>query len=268
VTGSTPLVEFFKRGEVDRDARLLAARGALSPHAHEQLALLVVLIDDDDEEVRALAEQTLASIPKDELSRYLARSDVPSSLRTFFANRGVHPADVPSAGDQPLIHAASSSLEGVESAAVNGPEEGAPVGGDRESLVQQLAKMSMIDKLKMAVKGSREARATLIRDAHKMVAVAVLSSPKLTDSEVESFARMTNVCEEVLRTIGTNRAWTKNYSVVAALTKNAKTPLAVSLNLLSRLLDRDVTLLASDRNVPEPLRIAARKRLQNAESRR
>ena len=75
---------------------------------------------------------------------------------------------------------------------------------------------------------------------------------------------MTNVGEEVLRVIGTNRQWTKNYGVVAGLVRNAKTPVAVSLNLLQRINDRDVKLLALDRNIPEPVRMAARRRAANA----
>ncbi|PYR21330.1 MAG: hypothetical protein DMF98_22340 [Acidobacteria bacterium] len=103
-------------------------------------------------------------------------------------------------------------------------------------------------------------RASLIRDPNKMIAAAVLSSPKLSDSEVESFARMANVSEDVLRVIGSNRAWLKNYGVVVGLTKNPKTPVGMSMNLLSRLSDRDAAILSVDRNVPEALRAAARKR--------
>ena len=75
---------------------------------------------------------------------------------------------------------------------------------------------------------------------------------------------MANVAEDVLRVIGTNRAWTKNYGVVAGLVRNPKTPLAISMNLLQRINDKDVKLLALDRNVPEPLRIAARKRASSS----
>jgi len=77
---------------------------------------------------------------------------------------------------------------------------------------------------------------------------------------VESFARMANVSEDVLRVIGSNRAWLKNYGVVVGLTKNPKTPVGMSMNLLSRLSDRDAAILSVDRNVPEALRAAARKR--------
>jgi hypothetical protein len=87
-----------------------------------------------------------------------------------------------------------------------------------------------------------------------------LSCPKVNDAEIESFCKMGNVSEDILRTISKSRAWTKNYSVVLALVKNAKTPVAITMNLMQRLTDGDVKKLSTDRNVPEPLRLAARKR--------
>jgi hypothetical protein len=90
----------------------------------------------------------------------------------------------------------------------------------------------------------------------------------VTESEVEAFARMANVSEDVLRIIASNRVWTKNYGVVVGLTKNPKTPLALSLNMMARLNDRDLQGLSVDRNVPEPLRIAARKRIVSSVSSR
>jgi hypothetical protein len=72
---------------------------------------------------------------------------------------------------------------------------------------------------------------------------------------------MATVSEEVLRIIGTNRAWTKNYGVIAALTKNPKTPLGISLNMVMRLNDRDLKTIAMDRNLQEPLKLAVKKRL-------
>jgi len=94
-----------------------------------------------------------------------------------------------------------------------------------------------------------------------MISSAVLSSPKLAEPEVEAFAKMANVSEDILRIIASNRAWMKNYGIVHSLTKNPKTPLGMSLNLLSRLNGRDLAQLSVDRNVPESLRIAARKKV-------
>jgi hypothetical protein len=128
--------------------------------------------------------------------------------------------------------------------------------------------MNFTQRLKAALKGSREIRAILIRDNNKMISAAVLSSAKLTPQEVESFARMANVSDDILRIIGNTRAWVKNYGVALALTKNPKTPVAMSMNLMPRLHDRDLQMLSVDRNVPDPLRVAARKRVVAATSRK
>jgi hypothetical protein len=231
---------------VARDVRLLAAQGALAPRAHEQLALLVLLVDDGDPEIARAAERTIELLPRDPLAAFLARADVSPELRAFFSARGVQPAEhAEAAGDDvlgdPLLDAA------VE-------EAGAP--GDEQT---PLSLLSILDRMKLAMKGTREQRATLVRDPNKMVAVAVLSSPKLTETEVEAFAKMANVSEEVLRIIGTNRAWTKNYSIISALVRNPKTPPALSMNMVRRLNERDIKMLAVDRNVPEALRLSARK---------
>ena len=100
------------------------------------------------------------------------------------------------------------------------------------------------------------------------MSAAVLSSPKLTESEVENFAKLANVSEEVLRTIGMNRGWTKNYGVIAALTRNPKTPLAVSMRFVQRLNERDLKMIALDRNLQEPLKLAVRKRITEGQEKK
>lgn len=268
MSGPTPLLDLFKRGEVERDMRLLAAQGALAPRAHEQLGILILLIEDPDEEVRRVANETLSRIPEGALKAFLARSDVPVGVRNFFTDRGVVPAETAATdADAPLIDVSPDVAEEVPPAAEAGAGSEADEGEAekrRLSINQQVSTMAFTEKLKAAVKGTREMRAILIRDPSKMISASVLSSPKLTEQEVASFARMTNVAEDVLRTIGHNRAWVKNYGVVVGLTKNPKTPLAMSMNLLARLNDRDLALLSADRNIPEPLRVAARKRVVSA----
>ena len=250
--GPTPLLDFFKRGEVDRETRMLAAEGALAPRAMEQLAILALLVDDADREIRDAAEETLRRIPAESLKAFLARSDVPIGLREFFGDRGVFPDEIPTIEldeeDAPIV-------VGVEEA------DGADDDEDKATATQKLAKMGFSERLKAAVKGSREMRAILIRDPNKMISAAVLSSPKLSEPEIEAFSRMASLSEEVLRIIGSNRAWTKSYKVTLALTKNPKTPLAMALTFMGRLNSRDLAQLSIDRNVPEGLRIAARKKV-------
>jgi hypothetical protein len=247
----SPLFDFFKRGEVARDVRLMAAAGTLAPRALEQIGLLALLTDDGDEDVKRTAETTLAAIPQESIAAFLGRSDVPEGLREFFRGRGIEPQPGGEAGDEPLV-----DPEGPAANAEESKEE-----EDQQSITQKLATLGVAERMKAAMKGSKSERAILIRDPNKLVSSAVLSSPKLTDSEVENFAKLANVSEEILRTIGMNRGWIKNYGVVAALTKNPKTPLAVSLRFVQRLNDRDLKMVALDRNLQEPLKLAVRKRI-------
>ena len=264
MSGPTPLLDFFKRGEVARDARLLAAQGALGLRAHEQLAILVLLLDDPDPTISRTADETLKRIPEGALRAFLARSDVSISLREFFGDRGVFPSEIPPIvlpedENQPLIDAETDDTM---------PDAVGDEVADRSSVIQQLADMTFTQRLKAAVQGSREMRAILIRDTNKMISAAVLSSARVTPQEVEGYARMANVGEEILRIIGNTRAWVKNYGVVVALTKNPKSPIALSLNLMTRLHDRELQMLSVDRNVPDPLRVAARRRVIAATSRK
>jgi hypothetical protein len=248
VSVASPLVDFFKRGEVARDVRVLAAQGVLAPRAHEQLAILIILLEDSDPEIRETAAGTLDRIPEESLKTFLARSDVSIDMREFFADRGIFPAEIPSLEvDEPLIDESGG----------DDPEE----GESPESTMQRLAKMNFPEKLRMAVKGNKEMRAILIRDNNKLISATVMSSPKLTEQEVAGFARMANIPEDVLRMIGSNRSWLKNYNIVLGLAKNPKTPVAMSLNLMNRLNPKDLQMISIDRNVPEPLRIAARKKV-------
>jgi len=257
--GPTPLLDLFKRGEVDRDVRMQAAEGALAPRAHEQLAILVWLLEDKDREIRDTAEATLNRIPEQALKAFLARPDAPLDLREFFADRGIFPDEMPDLqfkadGDD----AADAALIDTDPAPAEEEEE---EEGERQSGVQALATMTFPQRLKAAMKGTREQRAVLIRDPNKLIASTVLSSPKVSLPEVESFARMQNVSEDVLRIIGGNRAWLKSYGVILSLTKNPKTPLSMSMNLMSRLTTKDLQRLSVDRNVSEALRISARKKV-------
>jgi hypothetical protein len=130
---------------------------------------------------------------------------------------------------------------------------------DRVSAVQRLYKLNTAEKVVTALKGNREERAVLVRDPNRIVATAVLGSPRLTDAEVEAFAAMKNVSDEVLRIIGSDREWSKRYGVVSSLVRNPRTPLAISIGMVSRLNPRDLRSIAVDKNVPEVIRKQAQR---------
>ena len=166
----TPLLDFFKRGEVDRDVRMRAAQGLIAPRAHEQLAILVLLLEDKDREIRETADETINRIPEQVLKTFLARSDVTVDLREFFGDRGIFPDEIPPLDgddDEPLID-------------TEDPTESGETDDDRQSGIQALASMTFPQRLKAAMKGTREQRAILIRDANKLISTSVLSSPKVS----------------------------------------------------------------------------------------
>lgn len=129
----------------------------------------------------------------------------------------------------------------------------------RQTLLQRLAKMTVAQRVQYAIKGGSEARRTLIRDTNKVVQRAVLQSPRLTDQEVEAFASMSSLTDEILRLIAGNRTFRKNYVVVRNLINNPKTPLDVTLHMLPMLNPLDLKRLTTNKNVPETLRTTASK---------
>lgn len=130
---------------------------------------------------------------------------------------------------------------------------------EKVNAVQKIYRMNTAEKLITALKGSREERTILIRDPNRIVSIAVLGSPRVTEAEIESFAAMKNVSDEILRTIGNHREWVKKYSVVNNLVHNPRTPMGIALTLVPRLNPRDLKGLAVDRNVPETVRKHALK---------
>ncbi len=125
---------------------------------------------------------------------------------------------------------------------------------ERISLIRRIMFMSVKDRVKLAVKGDREARGILIRDSNKIVATGVIHNPRLTDNEVENIANMRTVAEEVLRLIGMNRAWTRSYPIIHNLARNPRTPLATAVHILPRIRTNDLKSIGLNRNVSEAVR--------------
>jgi hypothetical protein len=128
------------------------------------------------------------------------------------------------------------------------------ISTERVAMINRIMRMGIKDRIRMAHKGDREARTLLIRDSNRVVALAVLQNPRITENEVEKIAAMRSVPEEVLRTIAGSRTWARNYSIAHNLARNARTPIANAMNILSRLQLRDLAALAKNRNVSDAVR--------------
>jgi len=129
-----------------------------------------------------------------------------------------------------------------------------PQDEKRGSVLQKIAKLDVKGRIQLAMKGSKEERSILVRDGTKIVALAVLDSPKISDGEVEKFASQKNVLEAVLRAIPMKRRFVKNYAVVRNLVFNPRTPLDVGLGLMKNLLIADLRNLSGNKEVSETVR--------------
>ena len=155
------------------------------------------------------------------------------------------------------IHGPGAPID--EAALAEAAAAAEPDAARRQTLLQRLAKMTVAQRVQFAIKGGSDARRTLIRDSNKVVQRAVLQSPRLTDQEVEAFASMSSLTDEILRLIANNRNFRKNYTVVRNLINNPKTPIDVSLHMLPILNAIDLKRLTTNKNIPETLRTTANK---------
>jgi hypothetical protein len=125
--------------------------------------------------------------------------------------------------------------------------------GPREvekSLLLQLQDMPVAAKIKLALRGNREARMLLIRDTNKVIRRLVLRNPRIGEEELLMVANTRTADDELLRTIAENRDWTMNYQIRLALVLNPKTPLLYAMRFIGGLHDRDIRRLAKSKNVP------------------
>ncbi len=136
---------------------------------------------------------------------------------------------------------------------------------DRETLLQKIGRMTVVEKIKAALTGNLETRVLLIRDSNKIISRAVLQSPKISETEAESYAAAKNVSEEVLRLISTNRKFMRSYSIMRALVTNPRAPIDVTLPLMVRINEKDLKGLTLNRNVPEVIRSLAFKLVKQKE---
>jgi hypothetical protein len=133
------------------------------------------------------------------------------------------------------------------------------ITSERVSVLNRILKMGMKDRVKLAMKGDREARNILIRDPNRIVAQAVIQNPRITEQEIEKIASMRSVPEDILRKLASDRQWARSYTIVHNLARNPRTPVANIMNILSRLQQRDLMALSKSKNVSDAVRKQAQR---------
>jgi len=348
---------------LDRDTRLMAARG-LVPIPPEDMALvLFYLTCDDDQQIVKESEKSLFSIPDNALERVLSNSSSPSELLDYFARKSENDNHIEkiilnnSTSDSTIQHLAQnihsqtlielisdnhqrilrsheivdalsnnpaisrSTLdkvisfitlylekhikipdflkdqphedseiqeqlqdaemkvaevevsfldeieipeEFIEENVVDGQLE---LEEDEQSTTYQnilfaIKKMSLPEKLKLCLIGNTEARRALVKEPNRIIALAALRNPRITDMEISLAAQSTSVSEDVLREIGNNRDWTRHYDVKVSLVNNPKSPPDISMNFIRHMRDRDLKVISKSKNVPGVVSSAAKRIVQ------
>ncbi len=249
--------------------------------------MLVLNASTPDEAIARAAShcsaRSLEIIGQNQL-RLLRHEDV---VRQLCANPVASPALVDSVcdfcvrsglqlADLPQMRAARIRIYGADAVPDPGPsadeileeyqvgDETAPPleEGKRLTFAQRIVKMSIAEKIKLATKGNKEARGYLLRDSNKLVAVAAVRSPKITDPEILAISNSRQAHDDVLRVVYGSREWVKMYPVKLALVKNPKVPLPIAMKFLSMLRESEVRELARDKNVPSGIQLQARKAIE------
>lgn len=260
--------------------RRKGAQGDVPGSVSEKIEILVVLSADRDAEVRRQALHTLRHWNAQELDQVLSDPTTSSAVIDFVFDRlmeeqghlGAAPAENRASSDTVPTVAETKGFTADSGEPVSGYSEptaspkpeieqasagGAETGARHETLLQRIGRMTVPQRVRLALTGSHEERIVLIRDANRVVVRSVIQSPRVSENEIESFAAMRDAKDEVLRMISKNRAFIRSPAVIRALVFNPRSPIDVSLPLIKLLKDRDLKLVTVDKNVPDPVRNSA-----------
>jgi hypothetical protein len=207
-----------------------------------------------DETVHAFMNEHAAEISATPEKPFQAVIGLDEGAATMTAQSQPSPASSEPAAVVSATQPAAAAAAPARAPVHHATKHVAPANQRRESTVQKINRLDIKGRIQLALKGNKEERSLLIRDGTKIVALAVLDSPKITDAEVEKFATQKNVLEAVLRTIPLKRQFAKQYTIIRNLVCNPRTPMDVSLGLMKHLLINDLKNLSSNKEVAETIR--------------
>jgi hypothetical protein len=274
---SNPYLKADEAATLDKlltSAQLPATQGTGSAHAPEtgQIAQEPAIGDPQaSAEIQHEVSNDGEDVPDEAVSAYLSENaaeiaveqtkpfqPVGGVVALFAEDDAASPENNDAPADSTANDKASPSAS-AGAAAKPARTKPAEAAGHRDNTLQKINKLDVKGRIQLALKGSKEERSILIRDGTKVVALAVLEAPKLSDGEVEKFALQKNVLEAVLRQIPLKRRFMKNYIVVRNLVANPRTPLDLGLGLMKHLLTQDLKNLSANKEVSETVRKLALK---------
>jgi len=241
----------------DNEAVLIMA--ALNP-ATDDSTLKTIAEKGPEEVIDLIAEDKAGLLRKPFLVEAIKKNPLAppvlvSSLEYFIANPPASVAEVSSAAQEEAVEGLKGSNEEA-----GGDKKPKP---DEINLYKLVSEMSVGSKVKLALTGSKAARELLVKDSNKLISVSVLKNPRITEDEVLKLSNSKGISEDILRLIGRNKEWIKNYSIKLNMVTNAKTPLAISIKLMDQLMEKDLEKLAKSKNVPSVVSSTARRKMSS-----
>lgn len=258
---SDTYLELIVLNQATSDETVAAIAGSASDRVLEIVAQNQLRILRDERIVRALvANPTCRAATRDGVLDFCVRSglvlrDMPEYLE---ARRRVLGED-PEAEKKAAEAEANSAERVIEEFGEKLTQEDARVeDAERLTFTQRVMKMSVANKIKLATLGNKEARTLLLRDSNKLVALAAVTSPRITDGEVVALSNSRTLHDDVMRYICNNREWLKNYQVKVNLVNNPKCPVGISLKLLGYLHTSELKKVTQNKNIASTLQTQAR----------
>lgn len=276
---SPRVLHFFAEALVGKDLPIECI--ALNSSAHDRTIASIAATSTSTRILEIVANNQLRILRSEEVLRALLGNPSASAALValtcdFAVRNGLCLTDIPAMIEAHIrIHGAPPAHAGPELSgtgadtakaimeeygeAVTSPSAPPMEEGKRLNLTQRIARMSVSERIKLATLGNKEARGILMRDPNKLVSLAVIHSPRITDAEVLMLATSKTCPDDVLRIIYRSRDWTRQYPIKLALVKNPKVPLAKSMSYLATLREAEVRDISTNKNVPSAIRLQAKK---------
>ncbi len=213
------------------------------PSKEKTLRVLLRILASEVSVEREIALRALGDIPIEDISSQIEHGDLPTELKKTLNTY----MDIRSG--QKRSQATSQNSEENEQ--------------DKDlSLVLRIQKMSVGEKIKLALKGDKEARTILLKSTNRQIFMSVLENPGVKEGEIEMLTKNTSTNSEILRAIGRNREWAANRNIVKNLVMNSKTPVELSNRFLPRMSVKDLEFIVKSRNLPMAIRNNAKRLME------
>jgi len=224
-----------------------------------QLGIIIRMLNAADQKSRDVAARVLRELDPSKVAVLLRDPGMSREALVFFGRHAGGRKDwVESLLSNPSFPEGEKSFLSPAADKAS-PAQDPEVGEEDLTLVQRIGKMRVGEKIKLAMKGDKEARTILVKDTNREVFMAVLNNPGLKESEIEMLAKNTGTNADILRFIGRNREWIANRNIMLSLVLNPKTPLEISIRFLPRLSKKDLEFITKSRALPMALRTNARR---------